>query len=49
MAKLKQSQWLGSGFIETQPKKTSQGSSKNTRYSATSRNAKRKKYRGQGK
>ena len=49
MAKLKQSQWLGSGFIETVPKKTAQGASKNTKYSATSRNKARKKYRGQGK
>ena len=49
MAKLKQSQWLGSGFIETTPKKTAQGNSKNTKYSATSRNKARKKYRGQGK
>jgi hypothetical protein len=49
MAKLKQSQWLGSGFIETVPKKTAQGNSKNTKHSATSRNKARKRYRGQGK
>ena len=30
-------------------KRTSQGNSKNTKLSATSRNARRKKYRGQGK
>ena len=31
------------------PKKTCQGSSKNTKYSATSRNKPKKRYRGQGK
>jgi len=31
------------------PKKTRQGSSKNTRYSASSRNQAKKRYRGQGK
>lgn len=35
--------------IERRPKLTSQGCSKNTKYSATSRNKARKKYRGQGK
>ena len=31
------------------PKKTKQGSSKNTKYAATSRNSPKKRYRGQGK
>jgi hypothetical protein len=35
--------------IERKPKLTSQGCSKNTKYSATSSNKARKKYRGQGK
>ncbi len=39
----------GSTFIESSPKKTRQGSGKNTKYSATSANNKRKRYRGQGR
>ncbi len=35
--------------IESKPKRTLQGMGKNTKYSATSRNAARKKYRGQGR
>ena len=35
--------------VEKNPKKTSQGTSKNTKYSATSRNKAKKKYRGQGR
>jgi len=35
--------------IEARPKKTSQGQSVNTKMSATSRNHKKKKYRGQGR
>jgi len=34
---------------EATPKKTRQGSGKHSKYSATSRNSARKKYRGQGK
>lgn len=34
--------------IESTPKNTRQGDGKNTKYSATSRNKARKKYRGQG-
>lgn len=34
--------------IESNPKKTYQGRSKNTKYSKTSRNAAKKPYRGQG-
>jgi hypothetical protein len=43
---------VGTSAIKFQggkPKMTCQGNSKNTRYSATSRNKARKKYRGQGK
>jgi hypothetical protein len=39
----------GSKIIESNPKNTRQGSGKNTKYSATSRNNARKPYRGQGK
>lgn len=35
--------------LESPPKMTRQGRSKNTKYSATSRNGARKKYRGQGR
>ena len=35
--------------IESSPKKTRQGKSVNTKLSATSRNHKKKKYRGQGR
>jgi hypothetical protein len=35
--------------VESIPKLTRQGSSKNTKHSATSRNKARKKYRGQGR
>ena len=34
---------------ESAPKRTSQGRSANTKLSATSRNARKKRYRGQGK
>ena len=37
------------GYMKPQPKKTRQGTSKNTKISATSRNVARKRYRGQGK
>jgi len=36
-------------MVEPTPKKTKQGAGKHTKYAATSRNFKRKKYRGQGK
>jgi len=39
----------GGKMIESQPKSTRQGSGKNTKYAATSRNNARKAYRGQGK
>ncbi len=37
------------GFMPGKPKKTRQGSGKNTKYSATSRNNAKKVYRGQGR
>mgnify|MGYP003132330577 FL=1 len=39
----------GSTTIETKPKKTRQGLGKHTKYSATSRNRGKKRYRGQGR
>ena len=39
----------GGVFIESTPKTTRQGQSKNTKYAATSRNKAKKKYRGQGR
>jgi hypothetical protein len=35
-------------IVESTPKKTIQGKGKHTKYSATSRNKARKRYRGQG-
>ena len=41
---------LGTAYVtETKPKKTRQGRRKHSKYSATSRNSARKRYRGQGK
>lgn len=37
------------GYVPAKPKLTRQGSSKNTKYAATSRNKAKKAYRGQGK
>lgn len=37
------------GYVPGKPKSTLQGDGGNTKYSATSRNKARKKYRGQGK
>ena len=39
----------GGAFIEGKPKKTRQGNSVNTILAASSRNKKKKKYRGQGR
>ncbi len=39
---------LGSVVIDTIPKKTRQGRGKHTKYAASSRNKKKKRYRGQG-
>ena len=48
MAKLKKS-LSGNMMIESQPKKTRQGSGQHTKYAASSRNNKPKRYRGQGR
>ena len=37
------------GFMPANPKKTRQGSGKNTKHAASSRNGKPKAYRGQGR
>mgnify|MGYP003121067306 CR=1 len=39
----------GGAFVESKPKKTRQGSGQHTKYAASSRNNKKKRYRGQGK
>jgi len=39
----------GGAFIEAKPKKTRQGSGQHTKYAASSRNGKKKMYRGQGR
>ena len=48
MAKIKKS-LTGQSMIESLPKKTRQGSGQHTKYAATSRNGKPKRYRGQGR
>ncbi len=48
MAKIKQG-IMGGTYVDAIPKKTRQGTGKHTKYSATSRNRARKRYRGQGK
>ena len=40
---------MGGVTIESRPKKTRQGASARTKLSATSRNGRKKSYRGQGK
>ena len=40
---------MGDSLIETRPKKTGQGKGKHSKYSATSRNGAKKRYRGQGR
>lgn len=49
MAKTKAGGFGTSPYVEAIPKKTRQGNSKHSKYSATARNGKGKKYRGQGK
>ena len=39
----------GGDFIQSPPNKTRQGRGKHSKYTATSRNSARKKYRGQGR
>ena len=41
--------WNTGNSIESKPKKTRQGKGSHSKYSATSRNKARKRYRGQGK
>ncbi len=48
MAKAK-SGLSGGPTIESKPKRTRQGSGQHSKHSATSRNARRKRYRGQGR
>ena len=48
MAKIRKS-LSGQTMIESQPKKTRQGCGSHTKYAATSRNNKGKRYRGQGR
>ena len=40
---------MGDSLIESRPKKTRQAKGKHSKYSATSRNGARKRYRGQGR
>ena len=40
---------IGDSLIESRPKKTRQGKGKHSKFSATSRNGAKKRYRGQGK
>ena len=49
MAKASSSGISGGNFIQSPPKKTRQGRGKHSKYSATSRNSARKRYRGQGR
>ena len=39
----------GENFIQSPPKKSRQGRGKHSKYSATSRNSARKRFRGQGR
>ena len=47
--KTKQGAWGSTQYVESIPKKTRQGTGKNTKFAASSRNNAKKKYRGQGK
>jgi hypothetical protein len=49
MAKTKAGGFGTGNYVEAKPKKTRQGKSQNTKLSASSRNAKKKRYRGQGR
>ena len=48
MAKPKGGGLIKTDYIEGSPKKTRQGSGKNTHLGASSRNGRKKRYRGQG-
>ena len=47
--KIMAAKWNMGNTIESKPKKTSQGRGAHMKYSATSRNKAKKRYRGQGK
>ena len=47
--KTKVGTWGSLEYIEATPKKTRQGKGEHTKYSATSRNKPKKRYRGQGR
>ena len=49
MAKMKGGGLFKTSYVPSAPKMTRQGCSSNTKLSATSRNGKKKAYRGQGK
>jgi hypothetical protein len=49
MAKMKGGGLMKSSYVPGKPKMTNQGRSKNTSLSATSRNGRKKRYRGQGR
>ena len=49
MAKSRQGIYGTADFFFAPPKKTRQGRSENTKLASSSRNARKKKYRGQGK
>ena len=40
---------MKSDYVEANPKKPRQGTGKHTKYAASSRNASKKRYRGQGR
>ena len=40
---------MGDSLIESRPMKTRQGKGKHSKYSATSRNGAKKRYKGQGR
>ena len=40
---------MGTSFVDARPKKTRQGLGKHSKFSATSRNKAKKRYRGQGR
>ena len=40
---------MGTDYVEAIPKKSRQGYGKHTKYTSTSRNSAKKRYRGQGK
>ena len=47
--KTKQGAWGSLQYVESIPKKTRQGTGKNTKYAASSRNGAKKRRRGQGR